>query len=229
MILLEASIHKIKNAVYLPANCRSVRMHNGMPGKYRRKDHYYSEAKEHGYRSRASYKLVEAQKKYKLIKPGMKVLDLGCWPGGWLQVASQYAGEKGIVVGVDVVKTEYLPESNVITLQGDAASQETLQQCLHASSGLFDVVLSDLAPKLTGIREADEQATLECGNMALAACRMCLARGGSAVIKMFKNGGADQYVKQVQKMFVKVSRAELDASRRTSNEFYIICSSYKDS
>ncbi len=224
---VEVSIWKIANAVYLQVDFHNATMPADMPGKYNRKDRFYSEAKEHGYRSRASYKLVEAQKKYKLIKPGMRILDLGCWPGGWLQVASQYTGERGIVVGVDMVKTEYLRESNVITLQGDAASQQTLQQCLKASSGLFDVLLSDLAPKLTGIREADEQATLDCGSMALAACRMCLARGGSAVIKMFKNAGADQYVKQVQKMFAKVSRAELEASRRTSNEFYIICSSYK--
>jgi len=200
-----------------------------MPGRYKRKDRFYSEAKEQGYRSRASFKLVEAQKKYKLIKPGMKVLDLGCWPGGWLQIASQLAGEKGVVVGVDVVETEYLAESNVITLQGDAGSRETLQQCLNASAGLFDVVLSDLAPKLTGIREADEQATLECGNIAMSACRMCLVRGGSAVIKMFKSAGADHYVKQVQKLFGKVIRAEFDSSRKTSNEFYIVCSGYKGS
>ena len=138
-----------------------------MSGRYNRKDHYYKAAKEEGYRSRAAYKLVEVQKKYKLIKPGMRVLDLGCWPGGWLQVASQFAGPEGAVVGVDLVATGYQPGSNVKTVQGDVRSSEILEKCITASGGVFDAVLSDMAPKLTGIREVDENGTLECAMMAV--------------------------------------------------------------
>ena len=198
-----------------------------MPGKYKRKDHYYTEAKDQGYRSRAAFKLVEAQKKYKLIRPGMRILDLGCWPGGWLQVASQLTGAEGKVIGVDLVSTEYSSCSNVITLQGDVRSREVLAECVSLAGGAFDLVLSDMAPKLTGIREVDESGTIECAAIAEEACRRCLRKGGAAVIKLFKSSGADEFLKQMRKLFDKVVRAELEASRKTSTEFYMVGTGFK--
>ena len=199
-----------------------------MPGKYNRKDHFYKEAKEQGYRSRASFKLVEAQKKYKLIKAGARVLDLGCWPGGWLQIAADACGAEGKVVGVDLIATEYSGGSNVITLQGDVREAGTLERCMAAAGGgAFDVVLSDMSPKLTGIREVDEQGTIECAQMALDACGQVLKKGGAVVIKVFKNSEVERFVKGVEGRFARTARAELDSSRKTSNEFYVIATGFK--
>ncbi|NMC62541.1 MAG: methyltransferase domain-containing protein [SAR324 cluster bacterium] len=198
-----------------------------MASNYKRKDHYYQEAKDQGFRSRAAFKLVEVQKKYNLIKPGSKVLDLGCWPGGWLQIAAEFVGPQGKVIGVDLVETEFLKESNVITLQGDVRSEATLEKCLNSANGSFDVILSDMAPKLSGIREVDENATLECAELAYGACKKCLKMKGAIVIKMFKSASADEFVKRLRLSFAKVSRVELDSTRKTSNEFYVIATAFK--
>lgn len=198
-----------------------------MSGKYNRKDHLYNQAKSQGYRSRAAFKLLELQKKYNLIRPGHRVLDLGCWPGGWLQVAAELAGANGKIVGVDLAETEFLPSDNVKAFQGDASSEETLKLCMEQAGGPFDVVLSDMSPKLSGIREVDESGSVRCAEIALEASSFCLKAGGGLVIKVFKSAAADNLVKLMQRSFNKVVRAELEATRKTSNEFYIISSGFR--
>lgn len=199
----------------------------GSKGNYDRKDRLYSQAKREGYRSRAAYKLVELDKKYKLILSGMRVLDLGAWPGGWCQVAASLVGPTGRVVGVDLVEIEALDYPQVTLLCGDMREESTVQSVASALGGKADVVLSDMSSKLTGIREQDDAAAAAILETALGVAKECLKKGGSFVCKVFKGNDCETSIKSVKKHFEKLVRAELDSSRDTSNEFYIIGFSFK--
>lgn len=198
-----------------------------MPGKYNRQDALYQKAKDSGYRSRAAYKLLELDEKHRLIKQGSKILDLGCWPGGWLQVAAGKTGPKGLVVGIDLKPVEKLPQGNVVTLVGDAGEGDKIEELRQAAGGYFDVVLSDMSPKLCGVPEVDSCAAAACGELALRAACQLLRTGGSAVIKVFKNSEVETFVKTARPLFNKLIRSELEASRKTSNEFYLIGLGFK--
>ena len=193
-----------------------------MSGSYNRKDHLYKRAKEEGFASRASFKLIELNKRFSILKQGAKVLDLGCWPGGWLQVASERVGPRGMVVGIDLVPTETLSLSNVKTITGDARSEEVIEQAIHLGGSRFDVVLSDMSPKLTGIKEADQAGTVACAELALEAADRLLRPGGDLLIKVFKGNDTEQFVKSARSRFNATSRVELDSTRKTSNEFYLV-------
>jgi 23S rRNA (uridine2552-2'-O)-methyltransferase len=133
--------------------------------RYDRKDHYHQRAKAEGYRSRAAYKLMEIDDAQRLLQRGARVADLGCWPGGWLQVAAERVGPQGRVVGVDLATIEPpLSLANVFALTGDLSDPALLAELLSIAGGACDAVLSDAAPKLTGIRATDrarEEALLE--------------------------------------------------------------------
>lgn len=200
-----------------------------MASNYKRKDSYYERAKDAGYRSRAAYKLLEINKKFKIIEAGSSVLELGCWPGGWLQVASELVGPGGKVVGIDLKELEPLYLANVSTLVLDAADQSA-QQVLNALGiKFFDAVLSDMSPKLSGIREADEASALRCAELALALAGKVLAYDGTLVIKLFKSPGSQEFVKSLRSLFNSISREELDATRSSSNEFYVVARGFKRS
>lgn len=191
-------------------------------GNYNRKDSFYKRAKDEGHRSRAVYKLEEIDRKHKLLKDGMSVLDLGCWPGGWLEHSAKRVGVRGSVIGIDLVDTEPLPFSNVRTLQGDIADSSTTERALEMNGGQFDVVLSDMSPKLTGIREVDDAASVGLAEKAIYVAGSTLRHGGTIVIKVFKGAGTDTFVKTIRPMFNKLVRMELDSTRKSSNEFYLI-------
>ena len=194
---------------------------------YNRKDHLYNQAKSDGYRSRASYKLIELDQKYRLFKPGSKVFDLGCWPGGWLQVASKRVGGGGRVVGVDLKETEPLPRSNVSLLHGDAKDEEILGQALSLAGGRFDLVISDMSPKHTGIKEVDQAGTAQVVELAYWACSQVLKPGGTLLCKAFPSGDLDRFVPELRAGFSKFQRAGLKSTRKTSKEFYIYCQGYR--
>lgn len=194
-----------------------------MSSTYNRKDTFYKKAKEQGYRSRASYKLIEINKKFKLLKPGTKVLDLGCWPGGWLQVASEAVRPNGIAVGIDLVQVDPISDPFIKTMVGDVADDKNIQQALEIAGGPFDVVVSDMSPKLSGIREADQAAAVRCGELAEHASLKALKVGGHLVIKVFKGPDVDAFIKKLKARFKKIEREELDSSRSSSNEYYLIC------
>jgi 23S rRNA (uridine2552-2'-O)-methyltransferase len=132
---------------------------------YERKDHFHQRAQREGFRSRAAYKLEEIQTKHRLLRRGQRVIDLGCWPGGWLQVAARVVGSTGRVVGVDVAVVEPpIENENVIALCGDLSDPDLATRLVEALGGRADVLLSDAAPKLTGVRVTDrvrEEAVLE--------------------------------------------------------------------
>lgn len=200
-----------------------------MSGAYNRKDHLYEKAKQEGYRSRASYKLKELNSKHKLIKHGSRILDLGCWPGGWLQVAAELIGGSGVVVGIDLVEMEKFSDPKIHGITGDVRDDVTIKQALDLAGGRFDAVISDMSPKLTGIPEVDRIAAVGLNELALWVCGATLKIDGSFVAKVFKGNETEQFVKSMRPVFNKVVRSELDATRKTSNEFYVVGIGYKGS
>jgi 23S rRNA (uridine2552-2'-O)-methyltransferase len=197
-----------------------------MSSKYNRKDHLYQKAKEEGYRSRAAYKLLEIQETYGIIKSGYKVLDVGAWPGGWCQVALELVGSSGEVVGIDLVPIDPIADSRFRSITADARNVTDL---FPPDGALFDSVISDMSPKLTGIKEADQAGTVACAELALFVATQVLKEKGNFVVKVFKGGDVEGFVKQARPMFNKLVRTELKSTRNTSNEFYIIGLGFKRS
>ncbi len=190
-------------------------------GAYVRKDGFYRRAKEEGYRSRAAYKLLEADEKYRLIPRRGRVLDLGCWPGGWLQVAVALAGEGGCIVGVDLRETEEVP--GAVALCGDVEDsgfRATLAE--HTRGGKFDVILADLAPSLSGVRARDEAQAAALNETTLSVADSLLAPRGCLFMKTFMNSETEGILRLARGLFASVRLTSLDASRKGSSEHYLI-------
>lgn len=198
-----------------------------MSTSYNRTDHLYRKAKEEGYRSRAAYKLIELNQRFRLLRAGGAVLDLGAWPGGWLQVAAEAVGPSGKVVGVDLVAIDPMEASHVSLITGNVSLPEVQNEAFKLAEGKFDVVLSDMSPKLTGIKEVDRNGALACADLAWEIATKTLAPEGVLVVKVFKSAEAEQFVKTIRPRFNKVVRSELDATRKTSNEFYVVATGYR--
>ena len=184
---------------------------------YNRKDHLHQKAKSEGYRSRAAYKLLELQKKYKIIKPGDIVCDLGAWPGGWTQVSSKLVGNNGLVIAIDLTELEPFKETNVITAQSDIADYV----CTKEPS----VIVSDMSAKLTGIRDADIMNAERVCELAFSFSKKCLKKDGTLVMKLFP--GVEDFIKrEIKPAFKSVQRTELDSSRSTSKESYLVAKGF---
>ncbi|MDZ4785802.1 MAG: RlmE family RNA methyltransferase [bacterium] len=197
--------------------------------QYERQDKYYHMAKEEGFMSRAAYKIKEIDKKFNLLRRGHKVLDLGAWPGGWLQVVGPIVGPSGVLVGIDFKEIENLKvPAKFQSIVGDVYDEATLNEALKFAESPFDVILSDMSPKLTGIRLVDEGALSGCYEAALVAAHKCLKKGGSMVIKAFKGNEGQQFFAQIRPLFNIIKRCELDSTRKSSNEYYIVCLNFKE-
>ncbi|RME62240.1 MAG: RlmE family RNA methyltransferase [Candidatus Dadabacteria bacterium] len=193
------------------------------------RDKLYWQAKEKGYRSRAAFKLLELQKKYTVLKKGQTVLELGCWPGGWTQIISDVVGKNGLVIGIDKKEMEDLKRNNVVIFTGsadDEAILEKIKKLLAIKKDgrtTVDVVLSDMSPNLTGIREVDELNCVKVLEIALKVSQRFLKKGGKTVIKCFKGGEVDKYIKCVcQKQFAKLKKTSLNSTKKGSKEQYLI-------
>ena len=190
---------------------------------YRRKDAYHQRAKREGFRSRAAYKLEEIQHRERLLRPGARVADLGCWPGGWLQVAARAVGGRGRVVGVDLRPLESpLDETQVVVLEADLLDPGLAGRLLEQLGGPADVLLSDAAPKLTGIRDTDrarEETLLE----AIEALVPQLLRpGGDLLVKLLEGPEAQQIAKRLEKRFERARSLKPRASRKGTTERYLL-------
>ncbi len=193
-----------------------------MGKSYNRKDGFYSKAKEEGFRSRAAYKLKELDSRYHLLRSGTKVIDLGAWPGGWLQVCAARVGARGKVVGIDLAEMDPLPEPQVCTITGDVRDEENLEQAREFAGGAFDLVLSDMSPKHTGIKSVDQMATAAVAELALWAAGQLLRPGGNFVVKLFPSNETELFVKSARSRFNKVVRMGLKSTRKSSREFYLL-------
>ena len=193
---------------------------------YNPQDRYFKKAKQEGYRSRAAYKLLELQQRYRLLKAGDGVVDLGAAPGGWLQVAAKIVGQNGKVIGVDLQSIQPLPERNVILLSGDIRSEEIQRRIRELIGGPAHCVLSDLAPKLSGIRDADMARCLELNRIALAVAKQLLRPGGALLVKSFISEDLQLFSAELKQQFSAVQRTKPEATRQGSSEFYFLAKGY---
>jgi len=194
---------------------------------YERKDALHQRAKREGYRSRAAYKLLELQKRARVLRRGHAVVDLGAWPGGWLQVAADVVGPSGRVVGLDRATIDPLPQHrNVTTLVGDVGDPNCLDQLQAALGRPADVVLSDLAPKLTGIAPRDEAETERLADATRDVVAALLGDGGTLVMKTLGGPVGEAARAALRPLFATVRQVGLESTRKGSSELYLIASGY---
>jgi 23S rRNA (uridine2552-2'-O)-methyltransferase len=199
----------------------------GTSAMYERKDALYRRAKDEGYRSRAAYKLVELQRRLRMIRRGHAVIDLGAWPGGWLQVAAELVGPQGRVLGIDVVALAPFTDPRVLLFQGDVADPDLPARAREILGGPADVVLSDLAPKLTGIAPRDAARSAELLDYAARFAGAVLRPGGTLVMKTFGGAEGDAARATLASAFERVRRVGLEATRKGSSELYLVASGYR--
>jgi 23S rRNA (uridine2552-2'-O)-methyltransferase len=190
---------------------------------YEKKDFYHRKAKEEGFLARSAYKLQEIQKKFKLIRPGMRLLDLGCAPGAWVQVALPLVGSKGVVVGVDIEKVEVIKDPNFRFLHADAFKLEPKD----LPEGPFDVVLSDMAPKTSGIKLRDQARSVELCLHALDVAKKHLKPGGSLVVKLFEGEDSKVVRREMEAAFHTLKIFRPESTRQASFENYLVATGKK--
>ena len=189
-------------------------------------DPFVKKAQLDGYRSRSAYKLTELNEKDRLIRPGMRIMDLGSAPGGWSQVAGKLVGAKGRVLATDILPME--PIKNVDFIQGDFTEQAVVAQLLEwLGGGKFDLIISDIAPNITGIDSADQASSMYFLELALDTVRQTLKPGATFVAKMFQGAGSDDFLKELRKSFAKVLIRKPAASRAQSHEVYVVAKGFK--
>jgi 23S rRNA (uridine2552-2'-O)-methyltransferase len=188
-------------------------------------DPYVQQAQKDGYRSRSSYKLIQLNEKDRLIRPGMLVVDLGSAPGGWSQVAARLVGAKGRVLATDILPME--PLKNVDFIQGDFTEEPVLKQVLDWLGGTQpDVVLSDIAPNISGIDSADQASSMYLVELALDMARQVLKPKGDFVAKVFQGVGSEEFLKDLRTSFDKVLIRKPAASRSRSREVYMVAKGF---
>jgi 23S rRNA (uridine2552-2'-O)-methyltransferase len=194
---------------------------------YERKDAFYTRAKASGYRARSAFKLEELQQRTRVLQRGDRVVDLGAWPGGWLQVAAACVGSAGQVVGVDRQPIDPLPTPIVSTLVGDVTDPHIQARIIDRCGGPVDVVLSDLAPKLSGVRARDEAAAEALTDAVLALCQRVLKPGGSLVIKLFTRPDLTDVQHRLRALFERVRLTRPQATRKGSAEVYAVAQGFR--
>ena len=188
-------------------------------------DPYVAEARRRGYRSRAAFKLIELDRRFRLLRPGRRVVDLGCAPGGWTQVAVARVARHGVVVGVDLAETALLTGATL--LFGDIRDSATLTAINTALGGPADVVLSDMAPAATGHAATDHLRIVALAEAALAFAETVLRPGGAFVAKVFQGGAEGVLLAALKRDFAVVRHAKPAASRAESAETYVVASGFR--
>ncbi len=189
-----------------------------------RHDFYYRKAKQLDYRSRASFKLIQIDERFDLIREGMTVVDLGAAPGGWLQVAAERVGVNGKVIGVDL--QPIAPLEGVQTIKGDVRQEAVREELLALTGGSVDLVLSDMSPNISGNYSLDHARSIELCEMALAFALRTLSPSGRLVIKMFEGDLSREFIVEVQRHFASVKRYSPKASRSSSSEIYVVAKGF---
>ncbi|WP_428240210.1 23S rRNA (uridine(2552)-2'-O)-methyltransferase RlmE [Gynuella sp.] len=188
-------------------------------------DVYVQRSKQDGYRSRASYKLLEINEKGQFIKPGMTVIDLGSAPGGWSQVAARLVGDHGTVIASDILPMDAI--AGVDFIQGDFTEQEVFDQIMELlDAQLADLVISDMAPNMSGMSAVDQPKAMYLVELALDMALQTLRPGGAFIAKVFQGEGFDAYLRSVRDNFRKVSTRKPSSSRSRSREVYLVAEDY---
>lgn len=189
-------------------------------------DVYVRRAKEEGYRSRASFKLLEIQEQDKLIRKGMTVIDLGAAPGGWSQIAAKLSGDKGQVIASDILPIDPLP--GVEFLQGDFTENAVLERLLEMlKNEQADLVISDMAPNMSGMRDIDLPRVMYLAELALDLAKTVLKPGGGFLVKVFHGEGYEELLKELKSSFNSVKVRKPKASRARSSENYLLAAGFR--
>jgi len=189
-------------------------------------DEYVKKAKALGYRSRATFKLIEIIKKDKFIQSGMNVVDLGAAPGGWSEYVRKIVGKKQKVVALDILDID--PIEGVDFIQGDFRDSEVYEQLNKVLDGApIDVVISDMAPNLSGNKAIDQPSAMYLCELALETAQAILVKNGVFLVKVFQGAGFEAFKKQVDASFAKVIIRKPKSSRARSNEVYILAKGFK--
>jgi len=191
-----------------------------VPKPFIPRDKFAKKAKAEGFLARSAYKLEEINRKFKILKPGDKVLDLGAAPGSWLQVAYNAVGPQGLVVGVDINPISF-NAAGVVAITGDVLDQNLLQKL--ESYAPFDAVLSDLAPKTSGIKDRDQALSHQLAEAAAALAASTLSKHGQLVVKIFQSPDTFSFQQYLKTVFRKVQTYKPSASRDRSFETYLVC------
>lgn len=184
-------------------------------------DIYVQKAQQDGYRTRASYKLIELDEKDALLHPGMTVVDLGSAPGGWSQVVAQRVGTKGMVLASDILPMDAIPD--VTFIQGDFTTDEVFESLMsELNNRPVDLVISDMAPNMSGMSSIDQPGAMYLVELALDMARQVLKPNGHFVAKVFQGEGFDEYLAELRQAFKKVVIRKPKASRARSREVYLV-------
>jgi 23S rRNA (uridine2552-2'-O)-methyltransferase len=190
-----------------------------------RKDQYRRLAKDQGYRARSAYKLLQLNHSYHIIKKGSKVVDLGCAPGGWMQVVTNEVGQAGKVIGIDLKPVE--PVAGATVLKGSIEDIDMLEKISGILGDKADVILSDLSPNVSGLWDIDHARQISLSTIALGFARQVLRVGGSAVFKVFEGDTLSEFRAELKSSFGRVLLNKPLASRQESSELYIVCLDFK--
>ncbi|TDX24652.1 23S rRNA Um-2552 2'-O-methyltransferase [Modicisalibacter xianhensis] len=189
-------------------------------------DQYVQRSWQDGYRSRASYKLLEIDAKDKLLKPGMTVIDLGAAPGGWSQIAADKVGSSGVVIASDILEMDAL--AGVDFIQGDFTEDAVLDAILGAlGERPVDLIISDMAPNMSGMAAIDQPQAMYLVELALDLARQTLRPGGHFLAKVFQGEGFDEFLKELRGSFTRVVTRKPEASRARSREVYLLAEGFK--
>ena len=188
-------------------------------------DPYVAEAQKVGYRSRAAFKLIQLDEKFKFLGKGKTIVDLGCAPGGWTQVAVQRNKGSGQVIGLDILPTE--PINGATLIQQDFTAEDAADKLKALLKGKADIVMSDMAANTTGHQQTDHLRTIALVELAFEFAKEVLAEGGIFITKVFKGGAEADFLKEVKQKFTKVAHFKPDASRKTSPEEYLVAIGYR--
>lgn len=190
----------------------------------RERDVYHRKAKELGYRSRATFKLMQIDKTFRLLKQGARVIDLGCSPGGWTQYAAEITGPEGLVVAVDAANLKDLGMKQVRFIRADVMNPDLISSIGPAlPRGSADLVMSDLAPDMTGRYEVDHERQIALARRALDISRVFLKSGGNLVVKVFEGELSPSLERHARSLFKKIKKFRPAASRKRSSECYLVC------
>jgi len=189
-------------------------------------DIYVQKAQQDGYRTRASYKLIELDEKDQLIKPGMTVVDLGSAPGGWSQVVAQRVGENATVIASDILPMDTI--AGVDFIQGDFTEESVFNELMDRIDGKpVELVISDMAPNMSGMSSIDQPGAMYLVELALDMARQVLSKNGNFVAKVFQGEGYDDYLKDLRSSFNKVFIRKPKASRARSREVYVVAKGFR--